>query len=157
MSRAFTKEDDAGEDLPERPVPAGPNYMTPRGLEMLKAQGRELVIRREKAKVEGGDLRPFDRDLRYLEARIDSALVVPPGAGPEIRFGARVTIEEENGQQKTLQIVGEDEARTEPTFLSWSSPLALAMMGTRAGDHVTWEGPEHTRRFKILSVDYPPL
>lgn len=155
MSRAFTKEDDAGEDLPERPIPTGPNYMTPRGLEMMKEQGRELVARREKAKAEGGDLRPFDRDLRYLEARIDSALVVPPGAGSEIRFGARVTLEEETGEQKIFQIVGEDEARTDSSFLPWSSPLALAMLGACVGEQVTWEGAEQTRRFKIISIQYP--
>jgi transcription elongation GreA/GreB family factor len=155
MSRAFTKEDDAGEDLPERPIPPGPNYVTPRGLEMLKAAGRELVDRRKKAAAAGGDLLPIDRDLRYLEARIGSAVVVPPGSGEEIRFGARVTVEDDSGERKTLQIVGDDEARTGEGLLSWSAPLALAMIGARPGETVTWEGEEASLRYRIVAVEYP--
>ena len=88
MSRAFTKETDAGDDLPERPVPAGPNYVTPRGLELLKEAARKLAERRKEAQADGGDLAPIDRDLRYLEARINGATLVPRGKGPEARFGA---------------------------------------------------------------------
>src|SRR6476619_668345 len=101
MSRAFTKEDDAGEEIPERPVPPGPNYVTARGLDLLKEAGRALVERRRKAAATGGDLLPIDRDLRYLEARIASAVVVPPGSGDEVRFGARVTVEDDGGRQST--------------------------------------------------------
>ena len=152
VSRAFTKEDDAGEDLPEMPVPEGPNYVTPRGLELLKAAGRELVARKKLATPD--TVKPIDRDLRYLESRINSAIVVPRGAGPEIRFGARVTLEEEGGQKTTFQIVGDDEARTGGEFLSWSAPLALAMLGARQGDTVAWEGPDAVVRYKVLSVDF---
>src|SRR5579885_1649505 len=105
MSRAFTKEDDAGDDLPERPVPEGPNYVTPRGLELLRAAVRELVAARARP---GADLKRVDRDLRYLETRIDSAIVVPRGSGGEARFGARVTLRDSAGKTRTFQIVGED-------------------------------------------------
>lgn len=154
MSRAFTKEDDAGEDLPERPVPMGPNYMTPRGLDLLKQAGHDLVEKRKKALAEGGDIRPFDRDLRYLEARINTALVVPKGSGTQIRFGAIVTIEDELGQQTTFHIVGEDEARTDPKFISWSSPLVNELFGAQPGDTVSCELPDGNRRYKIISVHY---
>lgn len=153
MSRAFTKEDDAGEDLPEKPVPPGPNYMTPRGLALLKQEG-EILVARKKNAVDGEDLRPIDRDLRYLEARINSALVVPPGSGDEIRFGAKVVIEDEAGVRKSFQIVGEDEARSNPEFLSWSAPLAIEMFGTKAGATITWNSPEAALRYKIISVSY---
>ncbi len=153
MSRAFTKEDDAGEDLPELPVPEGPNYVTPRGLELLKSAGRDLVARKKLATPD--TIKPIDRDLRYLESRITAAIVVPPGSGPEIRFGARVELEDEADQRTTFQIVGDDEARTSPAFLSWSAPLALAMLGAKAGDTVTWEGGDAVTRHRILSVDYP--
>lgn len=154
MSRAFTKEDDAGEDLPERPIPAGPNYVTPRGLRLLKEAGQRLVDRKKKA-ADGEDLRPIDRDLRYLEARINSALLVPPGSGSEIRFGARVEIEEPSGQRKVFQIVGEDEARTEPDTLSWSSPLVSALFGAKTGETVMWESPDGNVPLKVISVIYP--
>src|SRR5690348_4866406 len=105
MSRAFTKEDDAGDELPERPVSQGPNYVTPRGLERLRETVRALVAKRAEP---GADLKRVDRDLRYLEARIDSAIVVPRGGGDEARFGARVALRDAAGKIRTFQIVGED-------------------------------------------------
>ncbi len=155
MSRAFTKEDDAGEELPERPVPQGPNYVTPRGLALLKAAAEELISRRKKTAAAGGDLKPIDRDLRYLEARIHGAIVVPPGSGPEIRFGARVTLADESGARKTFRIVGEDEARAAPDFLPWSAPLAHAMLGAKAGEQFSWAGPDGGARYAVIAVEYP--
>ncbi len=155
MSRAFTKEDDAGEDLPERPVPAGPNYVTPRGLDQLKTAGQELADKKARTVAEGGDVKPIDRDLRYLESRINSAIVVPKGTGPEVRFGARVTIVDDAGETQTFQLVGDDEARTDSLYLSWSSPLALAMMGAKAGESISWDGPDGPIRRKIVDVTYP--
>ncbi len=153
MSRAFTKEDDAGEDLPERPVPAGPNYVTPRGLEMLKQEGQRLLERKKKA-TPGEDLRPIERDLRYLEARVNSALVVPPGSGDEVRFGARVTLESVSAGLQTFTLVGDDEARRDPSLLSWSSPLAMEMFGLKKGNQFTWNGPDGPVHYKIISIDY---
>ena len=155
MSRAFTKEDDAGEELPERPVSAGPNYVTPRGLDQLKAAAGELVARRKETAAAGGDLGPIDRDLRYLEARINGAVVVPPGSGPEARFGARVTLQDESGNRTTFRIVGEDEARTDPSLLAWSAPLAQAIFGAKAGATVSWKGPEGLIRYAVVAVEYP--
>lgn len=155
MSRAFTKEDDAGEDLPERPVPAGPNYVTSRGLELLKQEGQRLAERKKNAQP-GEDLRPIERDLRYLEARVTSAIVVPPGSGDEVRFGASVTIRNEKGEQKTFMLVGDDEARTDESFLSWSSPLAMEMFGLKAGDQFAWSRMEEIEHYKIIAVSFPP-
>lgn len=156
MSRAFTKEDDAGEDLPERPVPPGPNYVTPRGLKLLQDAAAELVERRKQTAAAGGDLLPIDRDLRYLEARITGAIVVPPGKGDEIRFGARVTLENESGERKTLTIVGDDEARADPAALvSWSAPITQAMLGAKPGSRVEWQGPSGAIRYTVVSVEYP--
>lgn len=152
MSRAFTKEDDAGDELPERPVPEGPNYVTPRGLELLRSAVLELVAERGRP---GADLKRVDRDLRYIEARIDSAIVVPRGGGAEARFGARVALRDGAGKVQTFQIVGEDEAREGTQFLPWSAPLANAVLGRKAGDEVSWEGPEGTARLTLVSVEYP--
>ena len=151
MSRAFIKEDDAGSDLPERPVPEGPNYVTPRGLELLRSTAQDLVARRPKA----ADLKPIDRDLRYLKARIDSAIVVPPGSGPEARFGAQVTLKDEADALLTFRIVGEDEARGDDALVPWSAPLALAVLGAKVGDNVSWEGPDGTARYTVAFVTYP--
>lgn len=101
------------------------------------------------------DLKIIDRDLRYLEARIGSAIVVPPGKGPEARFGARVTLQDPSGSEKTFQIVGEDEARTDPSALiPWSAPLAQSMLGAKPGDPVTWQGPDALVQYRITAVEY---
>ncbi len=152
MSRAFTKEDDAGDDLPERPVPEGPNYVTPRGLELLRSAVTDLVAQRAKP---GADAKRIDRDLRYLEARIDSAIPVPRGSGAEARFGARVALRDAAGKLQSFQIVGEDEARASSELLPWSAPLAQAVFGKKAGDEVSWEGPEGEARLTLVSVEYP--
>jgi transcription elongation GreA/GreB family factor len=154
MSRAFTKEDDAGDDLPERPVPAGPNYVTPRGLSLLEDAARELVEKRRAAVASGGDVKTIDRDLRYLEARMNSARVIPAGNGPEIRFGARVRVVDETGTESAFQIVGEDEARTDPALLSWTAPLANALFGAKEGDRVRWDGGETPTTFRVIEVRY---
>jgi transcription elongation GreA/GreB family factor len=95
MSRAFTKEDDAGDDVPERPLPPGPNYVTRRGLALLHEEGRALLARKKDASDD--ERKIIDRDLRYIEARITSAIVVPRSASNEIRFGARVTFKDDAG------------------------------------------------------------
>lgn len=150
VSRAFTKEDDAGDDMPEKPVSQGPNYVTARGLELLRAAVRDLIARRQTA----ADKRTVDRDLRYLEARIDTAIVVAPAGGLEARFGARVTLEDASGARVTFQIVGEDEARTDPGLMPWSAPLAQAVLGAKAGDNVSWESAEGPRRYKLIAVEF---
>ena len=66
-----------------------------------------------------------------------------------------MTLEDESGAKKTFQIVGDDEARTSDAFLSWSAPLALAMLGSKAGDTFAWDGPDSVARYRILTVDYP--
>jgi transcription elongation GreA/GreB family factor len=153
MSRAFTKEDDAGDDLPELPVSPGPNYVTPRGLDLLKSAAQELAERRKAARAAAKEIKHIDRDLRYLEARINAAIVVPLGKGPEARFGATVTLQDEAGERHTYRIVGEDEARTDPNLLPWSSPLAQALLGAKAGDSISWKG---SPRYTLLSVEYLP-
>jgi transcription elongation GreA/GreB family factor len=117
-----------------------------------------MVVSRSLARKKTADadsIKSIDRDLRYIEARIMSAVVVPPGSGKEIRFGARVTYQDDYGQQKVFHIVGEDEARNDSTKMAWSAPLAGAMLGFKAGDGVSWKGPDGVTQFTILSVEYP--
>ena len=101
MSRAFVKEGDddlsAGE-LPERPLSAHPNYVTPRGLELLQARLKELQESRERLAAEDEamarqKLLEVKRDIRYYKAQLERAKVVDPAGQPqdEVRFGATVT------------------------------------------------------------------
>jgi uncharacterized protein YnzC (UPF0291/DUF896 family) len=116
MSRAFVKESDddltAGE-LPERPVPAHANYVTPLGMEQLRARVRELAERHEQLKALSQDdseakrkLREVERDQRYFNAQLERAEVVDPAGHPpgEVRFGATVKVEEADGRVETLHV-----------------------------------------------------
>ena len=149
MSQAFRKEGDAPEESPERPVPQGPNYVTPAGLAALEEKARALAARRPAAGED--ERRAIDRDLRYCEARLSSALLVdnsrnPP---PDVRFGARVETREGETTRR-YAIVGQDEADPARGLLSWSSPLAMALLGAKAGDKV----PFGDETLEVLSVSY---
>ena len=145
MSRAFTKDDsDAPEPRLERPVSVQPNYVTPKGLSLL----RDALARAQEA----GDT----REARYLQERIDSAIVVEPRPSPEgtVEFGATVELHDEQGSKLTLQIVGEDEADPLHGTVSWESPIAQALMGHRAGDRVVVLRPAGPIEYTVDAVRY---
>ena len=161
MSQAFVKEGDASDDLPERPLSGRPNYVTRAGHDELKRKRDELGERRSKLVARRGqgtddELKLVERDLRYFEARLGSAILVQrPGAPPQdILFGAQVEVRDASGVHRYV-IVGEDEADPAQGKLSWASPLALALMGGKPGDEVSWESPEGPARLSIVSVSYP--
>ncbi len=167
MSRAFTKEstDDlvAGE-LPERPVPAHPNYVTPRGLEQLQARARELQEIHEKLAVRTDEdsavkqkLREIERDQRYFNSQLERAAVVAPEGQPrdEVHFGATVKIVDEAGKAHRFTIVGDDEADVAAGRISWGSPLAKAMIGAKTGDTVMWRRPAGDAEVEIAEITYP--
>ena len=167
MSRAFTKEstDDlvAGE-LPERPVPTHPNYVTPRGLEQLQARARELKGAHEKLVAQGEDdsaakqkLREVERDQRYFNSQLERAAVVDPAGQPrdEVHFGATVKMVGEDGKEHRFTIVGDDEADVTAGRISWASPLAKAMIGAKVGDTVKWRRPAGDTDVEIATIAYP--
>lgn len=167
MSRAFTKEstDDlvAGE-LPERPVPAHANYMTPSGRDQLHAKVRELQAQHEQLAARLDDdpaarqkLREVERDQRYFNAQLDRAMVVDPAGQPrdEVHFGAAVKILDEDGKRHRFMIVGDDEADVAAGKISWASPLAAAMMGAKVGDTVKWRRPAGEAEVEIVAIEYP--
>src|SRR4051812_22942370 len=166
MSRAFVKESDddlsAGE-LPERPVPAHPNYVTAKGLELLQTRVRELSDRHEQLKREAPDdseakqkLREVERDLRYFRAQLERAAVVDTAHQPrdEVHFGAVVKIEDEDGNVQTFTLVGDDEADVAQGRISWASPLARAMIGAKSGDSVVWSRPAGETEVSIVDITY---
>lgn len=170
MSRAFVNED-AGtgdEDLPERPVSDHPNFVTPSGLRQLQDQLAGLESRRvelleaassrdeQEAAVAGDELRYVDRDLRYVERRIASAMPVEPAGQPRgvVAFGATVTARDRAGELHTYTIVGEDEADPESGKVSHVSPLAKALMGARIAQAVTWHRPAGDLRLLIERIEY---
>lgn len=165
MSRAFVKEENedlTGEELPERPVSSETNYVTPAGLDSLRATVDRLHAEHARLKQAAEDfdrpkLSQIERDLRYYQAKLDSAIPVNVAAQPgnEVRFGASVRTEDESGATHTFTIVGEDEADVVHGKVSWQSPLAAALIGAKAGDTVTWDRPAGKTTLEVLDIRYP--
>ena len=164
MSRAFVKEENEAltdEALPERPVSSQPNYVTPAGLEQLRAKvdtlhAEQVRLKRAAEDFDRPRLSQVERDLRYFQAKLESAIPVNIAAQPrdEIRFGASVQTEDENGDLHTFTLVGEDEADVAHGKVSWQSPLAVALMGAKVGDTVTWNRPAGAMALEVLDVRY---
>jgi transcription elongation GreA/GreB family factor len=143
MSRAFVRENDGAEvpqDLPERPVSSHPNFVTARGLQQIENRIHELEAAREgpKRSEDKDALARVDRELRYWQQRKATAKLVEPDAVPlKVRFGVRVTLQYEDGTERSFTLVGEDEADPAQGLISWISPIAQALIGANVGDEVS--------------------
>ena len=166
MSRAFMKEPDDGgppDALPERPLSEHPNYVTPTGYRQLQEQATALQERRmalgERSEDALADnaMAHIDRDLRYISARLDSAIVVDPTTQPpgEVAFGAAVTVAQAGAEDRTFKIVGEDEADLASGRVSYVSPLTDALLGAAVGDRVTWRRPAGDLELRVVAIEYP--
>lgn len=163
MSRAFVKEDGPdNEPLPDLPISPHPNYVTPRGLAALRDRlaATQADLARLKARAERLDKLPekaAERDIRYLEARLRSAIPVDPADQPrdEVAFGARVTVADEDGRQTVYEIVGEDEADAGAGRIAPQAPLARALLGARVGDVVEWRRPAGRLELEVIAIAYP--
>ena len=136
MSRAFVKDDDGAipELLPELPVSTAPNLVTPRGLRAIEAKVSELEAQLHDAtdEVEAARIR---RDLRYWHGRRVTAQVTE-SPGDAVGFGTRVRFRRGFGPERTIEIVGEDEADPTAGRIAYIAPIAHAMMGAEPGDMV---------------------
>ena len=154
-----------------------PNYLTPQGYARLQAEWRELMdIERPKIvetvhwaakngdRSENGDylygkkrLREIDRRLRFLTKRLEVAQVVDSSihaGSDQIFFGAKVTYADTQGQERTIHIVGVDEADSLSGQVSWISPIARAFLKRRVDDSVRLETPHGIIEVDILAVAY---
>ncbi len=148
MSRAFVKETAESAAPPERMVDEGPNLVTPEGLAQIEAH----IARIEASmKTETNVLlrETLARDLRYWEIRKSTAEVVTPSPDGTVAFGSTVTIQRK-GRTQTFRIVGVDEADAAKGVISFRSPLAQAILGTRPGDII--EAPEPLGEIEIVSL-----
>ena len=180
MSKAFTRESDSEDDevgLP--PLPAGgKNYITPQGYATLRAELFDLIDN-ERPKVvdivhwaasngdrsENGDyiygkkrLREIDRRIRFLTKRLEIAEVIDPSVHygkDQVFFGATVTYVEETGDERTVTILGIDEADSLKGEVTWISPIARALLKAREGDVVKLVTPVGVQEVEVLRVQYP--
>jgi transcription elongation factor GreB len=182
MSKAFTRESDAEEDdadsaSPELPA-GGKNYMTPQGYARMRAELLQLIDE-ERPKVvevvhwaasngdrsENGDyiygkkrLREIDRRIRFLTKRLELAEVTDPSVHhgrDQVFFGATVRYADESGQERTITIMGIDEADSAQGQVSWISPIARALLKSREGDLVRLVTPLGAQEIEVLRVSYP--
>lgn len=165
MSRAFVKEGDGALDpLPDLPQSPHPNHVTPRGLASLQTrlQQRQTDLVSLKSRPDRLDKLPeaaAERDIRYLEARLRSAILTHPSPNlTEAAFGHRITVTDPLGHTTTYEITGEDEADATLHRIAPQSPLARALLGAQVGDEVTWRRPSGPVTLTIQCITHadPP-
>ena len=185
MSKAFTRETDGDDDDADAAGAAAPalpsgakNYITPQGYLRLRAELLGLIdVERPKMvevvhwaasngdRSENGDyhygkkrLREIDRRIRFLTRRLDIAEVADPSVhqgSDQVFFGASVTYVNARGEQRTIRIMGIDEADSLAGEVSWIAPIARALLKAREGDEIKLQTPGGSELIEVLAVSYP--
>ncbi len=163
MSRAHVREVDGDEpeDLPELPLSPQPNYVTARGLALLEARRDEVETAIAAIPADAADRRQrravLDRELRWLQARIAAAQLVQgaPRDPQRVAFGAEVTVVNDDDRQTRYRIVGEDEADPDAGLISWTSPLARALIGLKVGEPTLWRRPAGDLDIEVRAIAWP--
>ncbi|HEV7372831.1 transcription elongation factor GreB [Arenibaculum sp.] len=154
------------------------NYITPAGHRRLQEELKHLwTVERPKVvevvswaagngdRSENGDyiygkkrLREIDRRVRFLTKRLEIAEIVDPARQPNrnrVFFGATVTYADEDDSEKTVTIVGADEADMAEGRVSWISPIARALLKAEVGDTVAIRTPAGMREVEVVAIRYP--
>jgi transcription elongation factor GreA len=150
--------------------------MTPKGFKALDGELKQLKVVERPAIItaiaearEHGDLSEnaeyhsakekqsfIEGRIKELEGMIGLAQVIDPASlSGAIKFGATVKlVDEDTEEEKTYQIVGEQEANIHNGLLNIGSPLARALIGKDEGDSVEVRTPGGTRGYEVLDVKY---
>ena len=182
MSKAFTRESegaDDDDDISLSPLPKGSkNYITPQGYAVLRDELLELIDNERPRIVdivhwaasngdrsENGDylygkkrLREIDRRIRFLTKRLEIAEVTDPSVHhgrDQVFFGATVTYVDEADVERTVTIMGIDEADSLKGQVTWVSPIARALLKAREGDVVKLVTPVGVQDVEVVEVRYP--
>jgi len=156
--------------------------MTPGCAERLKAELKDLLYKQRPEMVEtvawaasNGDrsenadyhygkkrLRQIDGRIRFLQQRLEAAEIIDPVAqkeiaGERILFGCTVTVENEEGIEKSFSIVGVDEIDLAKGRISWVSPLGKALLGNSEGDLINFKSPGGVEELEITRVEYKAI
>ncbi|MFC6489259.1 transcription elongation factor GreA [Nitratireductor sp. GCM10026969] len=93
-------------------------------------------------------------ELEDLIARAE-VIDVKKLSGDTVKFGATVVlVDEDTDEEKTYQIVGDQEADVKSGRISISSPIARALIGKGVGDSVEVNAPGGVRDYEVLRVQY---
>ena len=155
------------------------NYISPKGHQKLVDELQEL-LRVERPEVtrlvqwaaSNGDrsenadylygkrrLREIDRRIRFLNQRLDKAVIVDPTQtqSEKVQFGATVEIVDEEGVTRRFTIVGVDEVDTAKGRISWQSPIGKNLLGKKPGDEVLVKVPAGELTYEVVNVIYQPI
>ena len=176
----------AGIDIPERPISSEKNYVTPTGLENLKNTLNELdkerqflIAAEESLAKEGSDIdftlgypgkeelsvnnsninqqkMRIERDIRYISARLKSAILVNPLTQNKeiVLFSAKVEVLKTDNKKQCFEIVGEDEANIKANKISYLSPLSKLLIGCHINDEIVWNKPSGNEILTITNIYY---
>lgn len=148
-------------------------YLTPEGAARLRAElaeltgpRREELAQRLRAAIQMGDLsenadyHKAKEDQGFLEGRIQeieavlrTAVIVEKTHSDVVTVGSRVTVQEDDFEPETFDVVGAKEADSRNGKISNESPIGSALMDHKVGDVVEAETPGGKLRFKILKVE----
>lgn len=172
-------DDGDDDDAPPGMAPGTPFYMTPAGhaamreeLRVLWSEERPKVVeivswaaalgdRSENADYQYGKrrLREIDRRVRFLKTRLKRAEVVDAARQTRrdrVFFGATVTTARlADDSERTITIVGVDEADAERGRISWVAPVARALLGKGVGDVAKLRTPQGTEELEVVAIAYP--
>jgi transcription elongation factor GreB len=155
-----------------------PNYITPAGYRALREEYEALYggerpklletiswaaangDRSENADYQYGRrrLREVDRRINFLARRMKEAKVTDPAQQPDkgrVWFGATVTTIDEDESERTVTLIGEDEADAGAGRISFYSPIALALRGATLGDVRRVRLPGGDKEVEVTAISYP--
>jgi transcription elongation factor GreB len=169
MSKAFTRDENEGPEIPDVPPPASllapgaKNYITAGGAQKLRDELQRLVEVTRPELVEQRDdpdakrqLARLDQRIMQLEESLQSAEIVEPPGEPTdvVRFGACVTVREPDGTETSYRIVGTDETDPDQNWVSWMSPIAKALLNHKRGERIRFKFPSGEETLEIIEISY---
>tara|TARA_Y100000816_G_scaffold274639_1_gene242133 strand:- start:28 stop:501 length:474 start_codon:yes stop_codon:yes gene_type:complete len=95
--------------------------------------------------------------IQDIETKLSNAEVIDPlkiNTKDVIVFSATVKILDDNDNEKTYQIVGDDEADLKYGLISINSPIARGLIGKRIDDEVSVDTPNGVKNFTIVEITY---
>ena len=114
-----------------------------------RSENAEYIYRKK-------ELREIDRRVRYLQKRLPALTVVDtlPGNRDQVFFGAWVTLENEEGEERTFRIVGADEIDPRQGWISVDAPMARALLKRGLGDEISVTAPHGRTIWYIVDIRY---
>jgi transcription elongation factor GreA len=138
--------------------------MTARGHELLQAElkklksgDRDLKENAEyhAAKDQQGFIEARIKDIEGKLSHVQVIDVTAIDARGKIIFGSTVVIlDDVLDKEITYKIVGEDEADIKQGMISFTSPIARALIGKNEGDEIEFQAPDGLKTFEVLEVRY---